>query len=504
MGKTKGKKQYPENFRSLAGFFMTMFANAFAATVLGIFMIFLTDYSGIDTAMGKVGYAAGFGTLFLLVTRIIDAVDDPVQGWIVDSAKERKFGKYRMFGIFGTILLAVGLIMLFAMPQGVKGNVILLWVWAVLGYLLFDMGSALSAITAPLVQKSTTVPRIRAKILSVIRMAAVIAAIPSVFFVTIVTALGQGGDLGKTATMTAVIFCLVACAVTILGILLLKEPYLEKVNEEKKGAVGASDILNLVKKDKPLWIHSLGFLIGNMSYGLAAGVMLYFIKWYFCADMATGEVDLAQFAALSGIYSLLALIPNFLCPFLTTLVLKIFKTVDGAMSGCMLLISCGYAAIYVLNMTGIMRAVPMLLFVLFFFIMIPSGMTAIFSTLLTVECADYAEYTIGRNMTAITNSLYGLTQKAASAIGAAVPGILLVAVGYSVNEATGAYTGDLASLPSMVSGLSLVLALVPAIMAAASFVIYKFFYKITPEVRETMTKELERRHAGQGAAEGEA
>ena len=174
---------------------MTMFANAFAATVLGIFMIFLTDYSGIDTAMGKVGYAAGFGTLFLLVTRIIDAVDDPVQGWIVDSAKERKFGKYRMFGIIGTLVLAVGLIMLFAMPQGVKGNAILLWVWAVLGYLLFDMGSALSAITAPLVQKSTTVPRIRAKILSVIRMAAVIAAIPSLFFVTIVTALGKGGNL---------------------------------------------------------------------------------------------------------------------------------------------------------------------------------------------------------------------------------------------------------------------------------------------------------------------
>jgi len=141
---------------------------------------------------------------------------------------------------------------------------------------------------------------------------------------------------------------------------------------------------------------------------------------------------------------------------------------------------------------------------LFFIVMIPSGMTAIFSTLLTVECADYAEYTIGRNMTAITNSLYGLTQKAASAIGAAVPGILLVAVGYSVNEATGAYTGDLASLPGMVSGLSLVLALVPAIMAAASFLIYKFFYKITPEVRETMTKELERRHEEQGAAGGEA
>lgn len=501
MGKTREKKQYPENFRSLAGFFMTMFANKFVTMALSIFMIFLTDYSGIDSAMGKVGYAAGFGTLFLLVTRIVDAIDDPVQGWIVDSAKERKFGKYRMFGLIGTVLLGVGAIMLFAMPQGVKGNAALLWTWAVVGYLLLDMGGALSAITGPLMQKSTTNPRIRAKIISVIRMAAVIAAIPATFFVTIVTALGRGGDLGRTATNTAIIFCLVACAMTVIGILLLKEPYLEKVNEEKKGAISVSEILDLVKKDKPLWIHSLGFLIGNMSYGLASGVILYFIKWYFCADLATGEVNLARFAALSGICSLVGLIPNFLCPFLTTFVLKIFKTVDHAMSGCMLIISFGYLAIYILNMTGIMKMAPALLFILFFLVMIPSGMTAMFSTLLTVECADYAEYTIGRNMTAITNSLYGLTQKAASAIGGAVPGILLVAVGYSVNEATGAYTGELSALPGMVSGLSLVLALVPAIMAVISFLIYKFFYKITPEVRETMTKELERRHAEQSKVE---
>lgn len=497
MKKPKEKKQYPENFRSLSGFFMTMFANKFVTMSLSIFMIFLTDYSGIDSAIGKAGYAAGFGTLFLLITRIVDAVDDPIQGWIVDSAKERKFGKYRMFGLIGTVLLGMGAIMLFAMPHEVKSNAAFLWIWAVIGYLLLDMGGALSAIAGPLMQKSTTKPQVRAKIVSVIRMASVIAAIPATFFVTIVTALGKGGDLGKTASNTAITFCLLACSLTIIGILLLKEPYREKLNQEKNGIINVSDILHLIKKDKPLWIHSLGFLIGNMSYGLASGVMFYFIKWYFCADLTTGEVNLAQYAALSGICSFMALVPNFLCPFLTTLILKIFRTVDRAMSGCMLIISFGYLTIYILNMAGIMKLVPALLFILLFIVMIPSGMTAMFSTLLTVECADYAEYTIGRNMTAITNSLYGLTQKASSAIGAAVPGILLVAVGYSVNEATGAYTGELSALPKMVNGLSLVLALIPAIMAAISFLIYKFLYKITPEVRETITKELERRHAEQ-------
>jgi len=129
--------------------------------------------------------------------------------------------------------------------------------------------------------------------------------------------------------------------------------------------------------------------------------------------------------------------------------------------------------------------------------MIPSGLSAMFSTLLTVECADYAEYITGRNMTAISNSIYGLAQKAATAVGNAIPGILLIAVGYSVNEATGAYAGNLSSLPGMVSGLSLILALVPALMALIGYLIYRFFYKITPELRKTITDELNQRHAQQ-------
>lgn len=494
MAKTRIKKEYPENFRTLSGFFMAIFTNTFVTMVLTIYMVFLTDFSGIDSAMGKVGYAAGFGTLFLLITRIIDAIDDPVQGWIVDSAKECKFGKYRRFGIIGTILVVAGAIMLFAIPNVVKGSALILWIWVLFGYLLLDMGGAMGSISGPLMQKSTTNPRTRAKIASVLRMAAVIASIPALFFVSIVSALGQGGDLGQTATKTAVVFCLSACVITLIGIALLKEPYQENANKNRKGMVSFADIGNLIRKNGPLWIHSLGFLVGNMAYGLASGVMLYFIKWYFCADMVTGEVDLAKFAALAGIYSLISLIPNFLCPFLTTLVLRIFKTVDRSMSGCMLIMAAGYLGIYVLNITGVMKAVPAMLFVLFFLIMIPSGVTAMFSTLLTVECADYAEYIIGRNMTAITNSLYGLTQKGASAIGGAIPGLLLIAVGYSVNEATGAYAGDLATLPDMVNGLSLVLALVPACFALASFLIYKFGYKITPELRKTMTEELDRRH----------
>lgn len=504
MSKTKEKKQYPENFRTLAGFFMTMFANTFSTMVLSILMIFLTDYSGIDSAMGKVGYAAAFGTTFLLLTRIVDAIDDPIQGWIVDSAKERRFGKYRRFGIIGTALVGVGAIMLFAIPGPVKSSAVLLWIWAIIGYLLFDMGGAMGSITGPLTQKSTKVPRIRAKIVSVLRMAAVVASIPALFFVTIVTVIsGEGGNQGKIAVMVAVGFALVSCCITLIGIALLKEPYIETANEQNKGAVTFSQIIEMIKKNKPLWFHSLGFCIGNMSYGLASGVMLYVLKWSFSADLSTGEVNMVQFATLSGIYSIITLIPNFICPFLTTTALKIFKTVDKTMSSCMLINFFAYIILFILNLTGVLRAIPMLFFIVFFIIMIPSGLSAIFSTLLTVECADYAEYSTGRNMNAINNSFYGLANKAQSAIGGAIPGVLLVLVGYSVNSETGAFVGDLASLPGMATGLTFVAFLIPAFFAIISFLIYKYFYPITPQLRAKMAEELSHRRVENGEVEAE-
>ena len=64
-----------------------------------------------------------------------------------------------------------------------------------------------------------------------------------------------------------------------------------------------------------------------------------------------------------------------------------------------------------------------------------------------------------------------------------------------MDSVTGAYAGDLAKLPTMVNGLTIAMTLVPLIVAIGSWAVYKYFYPITPEFREKMTAELERRRA---------
>ena len=68
-------------------------------------------------------------------------------------------------------------------------------------------------------------------------------------------------------------------------------------------------------------------------------------------------------------------------------------------------------------------------------------------------------------------------------------------VGYSVDASTGAYAGDLAKLPGMVNGLTLIITLIPLVVSTISWAIYKFAYPITPEFRKKMTDELEQRRA---------
>ena len=165
----------------------------------------------------------------------------------------------------------------------------------------------------------------------------------------------------------------------------------------------------------------------------------------YCADMATGAVDNVKYASIYGIYAALSLIPNFLTPLVASFVIRKLKTVDRAMRIMVLLSGIGYGVIFVSCLLGILQMSPMVFIILMFLAGIPASIAVIPAMLMWTECADYAEYKTGKNMSAMVTAMSNLTQKAQTAIAVVIPGILLVAVGYSVNAETGAYAGDLSN-----------------------------------------------------------
>src|SRR5512136_3133614 len=70
----------------------------------------------------------------LLIGKIWDAVNDPLFGWLTDKTKSR-FGKRRVFMLFGAIPLAIAIALLWFVPTQDR-----LWafVWIALTFILFD------------------------------------------------------------------------------------------------------------------------------------------------------------------------------------------------------------------------------------------------------------------------------------------------------------------------------------------------------------------------------
>ena len=489
------KKQYPEDFRTLLGFSMISWLQGFATMIYAIFMQFLTDYSGIDAAIGKVGYAAAFGTAILMVTRIVDAVDDPLQAWIMDRSKECKFGKYRRFTFISVFLIGIGIVLMFTLPDFVKSSGVLLTVWIMVGYLLFEMGCAFNG-TGPMIQKATTDANIRTKITSLMRMGIIIAVIPSIFFIPIATAVsGSIGNMGKAFSLTCVGITVIYSVISLTGVLLTKEPFHGKVEQEENIRLSIRDVWNMLKNNKPLWVHNIAYFLGNMAYAVSSAIMVYFLKWFYCADLATGAVDEVQYASVYAMYGVAALIPNFLTPLLAGIVVKKFGSVDRAMRVTTLLTGIMYGVIFTLYVIGVLKMSPVIFIVMNLFAGIPAGIAVIPAMLLNTECADYAEYNTGKNMAAMTTAVNNVVSKAQSAIAVMIPGLILMSVGYSVDSVTGNYAGDLTSLPSMVNGLTVAMTLIPLAVCVASWAIYKFGYPISPSYRKMMTEELDRRHA---------
>jgi GPH family glycoside/pentoside/hexuronide:cation symporter len=101
--------------------------NAVANSAIQFFlMIFYTDAALVAPALASSA---------LLVGKIWDAINDPLFGWISDRTTSR-FGKRRVYMIFGALPLAVAVALLWFVPAGLSDTWV--FVWIAFTFMLFD------------------------------------------------------------------------------------------------------------------------------------------------------------------------------------------------------------------------------------------------------------------------------------------------------------------------------------------------------------------------------
>lgn len=248
--------------------------------------------------------------VLMLVTRIWDAVSDPMMGIIADRTKTR-WGKYRPYLLFFALPFAVCGVLLFTTPENCKT------VWAYVTYILMmtvytginvPYGSLLNVMTADSDEKS---------VLSSYRMffayggsfIALFAWEPlcNMFDKTRVAVEGASGLASVStnpvawnhAMMAIASFCLV---LFILCFLLTKE----HVKSESTVSVGQD--LKLLLKNKPWWLL-IGAALASNLFNTVRGTTTA----YFFADYIVKTVEMAPqwaFLVSAGIFLSIGEIAN--------------------------------------------------------------------------------------------------------------------------------------------------------------------------------------------------
>ncbi len=483
----KANKPYPEDFRTIFGLSTMNWAEVVSGAFLtGLFMLYLTDYAGIGAM------AATLGTILLVGGRIVDAVDDPLQGYIMDMARPGKWGKYKPFIILSIVLTTLAISMLFSIPTAVASSSVLVVIWVVLFYLMYDIGVSFFA-DSPLKQSLTNDPVVRSKITTWPRITGTLVVIPMAFFIPMLTGLNSSiGDMHQSFSILTLAFIVPAGLISLLGILLVREgKHIEMEQHEK---ITLQEILQMFRGNKPWIVSMLAGLFNGFVWTLVFATTTYYIKWAYSTDLATGVVDSTRFGSLTTVLGIFQLIPTLLGAAISPWLVKGFKGPLKVYALSMWLQVIGGAGLFVTMLLGVLQASPVIFFIFLVAILMGAGLSFVPGTLIGIECMDYGMVKTGKEMHAIMNSTGRFIGKAQTALSSALVGAVLIAIGYQVNSVTDTFTGDLNTIPTMLRWFIVICGLLPAVFSLIALFILRY-YPITNAVRAEMNEAINRMKA---------
>ena len=416
--------------------------------------------------------------VLMLVTRIWDAVSDPMMGIIADRTKTR-WGKYRPYLLFFALPFALCGVLLFTTPETGKT------IWAYVTYILMmtvytginvPYGSLLNVMTADSDEKS---------VLSSFRMffayggsfIALFAWEPlcNMFDKARVVTEGANGlasiSTSPEAWNKAMLVIAACCFVLfILSFLMTKE----HVKSESTVSVGQD--LKLLLKNKPWWLM-IGAALASNLFNTVRGTTTA----YFFSDYIVKTVEMAPqwaFLVSASIFLSIGEIANMVGVVLAVPMSKHLGKKSTYILSMAILIGLSIMFFFLPATTGGYWAM------LFFQILI-STFTGIISPLVWSMYADVADYSELKDGTASTGLIFSsasMAQKFGGAFGGSAVMWLLAAFGY--NTVAGAVQTDTAIL-----GLRILMSWGPALVAALSILVV-WFYPLTKKKMEGVQAEL--------------
>ena len=406
----------------------------------------------------------------------------------MDSGKVGKHGKYKPFFMISIIMTAAGTILLYIMPDAVAANPVLVTVWVIFFYLVYDIGTSFNNGNL-LYRTMTDDVNERSKLVIGPRLwVMIIGMLGSAMMMVIVAVNSFTGSYKKSYALVATVASLIAAVISVIGWLMVKEKHVVQQDEEEK--VKLKDFFELFKVNKAMVVHFCKNIFAGFIWTLLFATPTYYVKWGFCTDLSTGEVDMALLGTYSLIVSMMMLLPLLFGTFLATPLMKLLKSPIRLTRLNLLLQAIGGGVLFVAQILGVLQNTPWLFFLGMFIMALAIGVDFVPQSTVEMEIMDYTIYKTGKDRSALSGVVSKFLEKAQTALSSALVGAILIAIGYNVDSVTGDYAGDIANIPTMLNWFIVVMGLVPCILGIIAFVIYRF-YPIDNTVRADMRKYLE-------------
>lgn len=239
--------------------------NAIVNSAIQFFLlIFYTDGALLPPAL--VGSA-------LLIGKIWDAINDPLFGWISDRTSSKRFGKRRVFMIFGAIPLGISIMLLWFVPKGLDQLGVFLWI--AFTFIVFD--SIWTFTNVPYYSLSTelTEDYDERSSLTSFRM---ILAVPAYLVGAALTPAIVGLFAVKYTGygFIGILYGVIAAS----ALLISASGYREKTNIiQNISTTSPIAAIQLTFKNKPFVRLITAYLIMNLSFALIKTLMAYFLTY---------------------------------------------------------------------------------------------------------------------------------------------------------------------------------------------------------------------------------
>lgn len=442
--------------REKLSFAMANFGNIPIMTLInGYLLIFYTNICGLSPA--------ACATLFL-IARFLDAINDPLVGFIIDHLPTRKMGHFRPTLILGTILCSVNFLLLWFGPMlSTSGKLAIAYVSYILLGVLFpvmdiSLNSLLPVMTEDMKERNS---------LSTIKgLAYVIGAL--VIGVAAPLILGdtsnKQGYINLVLIMTAVIFFF-----SIIGTMGVKE----RVKPQMENSYSVKELFKILSQ-KPVYITFLAVLLYSIGSNIVNAANTYFYTYIFedltLASIITLITCVAVFPATMVIGNLIGRFGK-----------KKMYAIGLALAGLAPIIR-------LLDV----RSIPLLI-VSVLIAGIGAGFAAPLNYGIQADNTDYIEVSMGIRAEGAVASLSSFVSKCAMGIGGAIPGYLLQLAGF---DSKAAVQND-----DVINVIVLCVLILPAIVNVVAIVIFSKGYPITKEKLNEQSYLLREKRSKAGISE---